>query len=437
MGKIINKNAQDIFIEGELYMTDGMKKEGMLSPYRVLDLTDEKGLMCGKLLGDLGADVVKIEKPGGDPARNIGPFYHDQIHPEKSLFWLAYNTNKRGITLDIENEEGRDIFKRLGKEADFVIESFDPGTMDKLGLGYADLEKINPSIIVVSITPFGQTGPYSHYKGPDIVTWAMGGRMYSLGDADRPPIRISHLPQTYLQAGLEGAMAATMALYHRHMTGEGQHIDLSIQAAAAQPGDSLWDRTRLVRPRRTGMLTGTRINVTRSWPCKDGGLISWVYMPASFEGVTRNAGLVKWMTEEGLATDFLGKFDWASLDYNTVTQETIDQLEEPTGKFFLSHTKSELLAGAVEYRILFYPQFTTSDILKDVQLIDRGFWNEVEHPELGASMKYPGAFALTSETPPGVSRRAPLIGEHNREVYEEIVGLTGEDISKLARAKII
>jgi len=153
-------------------------KRGLLNPYRVLDLTDEKGLLCAKLLGDLGADVIKIERPGGDPARNIGPFYHDEHDPEKSLFWLAFNTNKRGTTLDIEKVEGQTILKRLVKTADLLVESFPPGYMASLGLGYSDLDRLNPRLIMVSITPFGQSGPYKDYKAPDIVAWAMGGQMY-------------------------------------------------------------------------------------------------------------------------------------------------------------------------------------------------------------------------------------------------------------------
>ena len=197
------------------------KMEGMLSPYRVLDLTDEKGFLCGKLLGDLGADVIKVERPGGDPARSIGPFYHDEADPEKSLFWFAFNTSKRGITLDIETAEGQEVFKRLVESADFVIESFPPGYMDQLGLGYSALEEVNPGIIMVSITPFGQTGPYKDYKAPDIVAWAMGGSMYPFGNADRPPVRISHHSQAYLHASGEAAVGAMLALYYRSITGEG------------------------------------------------------------------------------------------------------------------------------------------------------------------------------------------------------------------------
>src|SRR3989304_4246953 len=161
--------------------------ESMLSSYRVLDLADEKGLICGKILGDLGADIIKVEKPGGDLARRLGPFYHDDPDPEKSLFWFSLNTSKRGITLNIESVDGREIFKRLVKTADFVIESFPPGYLDKLGLGYFDLEKINPGVILVSIAPFGQTGPYRDWKTADIVAWAMGGNMAPWGEPDRPP----------------------------------------------------------------------------------------------------------------------------------------------------------------------------------------------------------------------------------------------------------
>lgn len=151
--------------------------QGMLSPYRVLDLTDEKAWFCGKLLGDLGADVIKIEPPGGDPGRMTGPFYGNSRGPENSLPWWAYNSSKRGITLDLESQQGRDKLLQLVSGADFLIESFRPGYLDRLGLGYSRLESINPSPIMVSVTPFGPSGPYRDYKGPDIVAWAMGGYM--------------------------------------------------------------------------------------------------------------------------------------------------------------------------------------------------------------------------------------------------------------------
>ena len=416
-------------------MGEKEKVEGMLSPYRVLDLTDEKGLLCGKLLGDLGADVIKIERPGGDPARNIGPFYHDEVDPEKSLFWFAYNTSKRGITLDIETTDGQEVFKKLVESADFVIESFPPGYMDRLGLDYSSLEKVNPGIIVVSISPFGQTGPYKDYKAPDIVAWAMGGQMYPWGDADRPPVRISHHSQAYLHAAGEAAVGAMMALHHREITGVGQHVDVSIQESVVQVTflvTASWDMMKM-NLQRGAMTAAITINITRMWSCKDGYVI-WYY----FAGTTvkhLNLPLIKWMDEEGMADDFLKGFDWDTFDFMTATQETIDRLEEPTRKFFMSHTKAELFEGALKHGVILYPVSTTKDILENAQLAARGYWVELEHPELGTTIAYPGAFARTSELPPRVSRRAPLIGEHNREVYEQESGLSKEELLTLRQAK--
>ena len=424
-------------------MEEKNREEGMLSPYRVLDLTDEKGLSCGKLLGDLGADVIKIERPGGDSARNLGPFYHDEVDPEKSLFWFAYNANKRGITLDIEKSEGQELFKRLVKGADFVIESFPPGYMDRLGLGYSALEKLNPGVIMVSITPFGQTGPYKDYAASDIILWAMSGRMYSQGDDDRPPVRMSHQAQTYLQGGLEAAAGAMLAFHHRQMTGEGQHVDQSIQAAFAQPGNQGWDLREIIAPR--GMMTRTRLRITRVWPCKD-GKVSWMYRGGGGRGQQLpGLGVVdrfmkpffRWMDSVGLGDDYIKEFDWENFDMTTATQETIDRLEEPFARFFASQTKEELLEGAVKNRIIFYPTFNTADILRSPQLAARDFWEEVEHPELGTTITYPGAFVKASETPLTISRRAPLIGEHNQEVYEQELGIPMEELLKLKKAKVI
>ncbi|MFC2018468.1 CaiB/BaiF CoA transferase family protein, partial [Chloroflexota bacterium] len=205
-------------------MSEQERQEAMLGPYRVLDLSDEKGAFCGALLGSLGADVIKIEKPDGDPMRKLGPFFHDEPDPEKSLFWMGYNINKRGITLDIETADGKEMFKRLVKTADIVLESFMPGYMDGLGLGYKELEKINPQIIMTSITPFGQDGPYKDYKSSDLVSWALGGLLAMTGDPDRPPIRISHIPISYLMASYDGVWGALVALYGRGTSGEGQLV---------------------------------------------------------------------------------------------------------------------------------------------------------------------------------------------------------------------
>ena len=201
-----------------------------LSPYRVLDLSEGGCMIGGRILGDLGADVIRIEPPEGSASR-IAPFYKDIRDPEKSLFWFAYSANKRGITLDLSKVSGRNLFKKLVKTADIIIESYAPGYMDSLRLGYNDLCRIKPDIIMASITPFGQTGPKAHRKSSDLTTWASGGYMNACGEPDRAPVWIS-FPQTALYGGTEAAIGALTALWHRQNTGEGQHVDVSMQECA-------------------------------------------------------------------------------------------------------------------------------------------------------------------------------------------------------------
>ena len=406
---------------------------GMLNPYRVLDLTDERGLLCGKLLGDLGADVIKIERPGGDPARKIGPFYDDEPDPEKSLFWFAFNTSKRGITLDIETAAGQETFKKLVETADFIIESFPPGYMDKLGLGYSTLEKINPGIIMVSITPFGQTGPYKDYKAPDIVAWAIGGQMYTWGDADRPPVRISHHSQACLHAAGQVVVGALIALHHRQITGEGQQVDISIHESVVRTTYFTtveWDMIKVIQQRggRTALAGQKRV-----WPCYDGYVL--FFYQGGARGSRHSLPFVRWMEEEGMNDDFIMGIDWDTLDLVAIPQEVLDRTAKPTGEFFMAHTKAELLEGAVKRRIQLYPVSTTKDILESRQLAAREFWVEMEHPELGTTITYPGAFVKASETPPRASRRAPLIGEHNQEIYEKELTLSKEKLLALRQAK--
>jgi crotonobetainyl-CoA:carnitine CoA-transferase CaiB-like acyl-CoA transferase len=406
--------------------------KGMLSPYRVLDLTDEKGWVCGKIMGDLGADVIKIEPPGGDPGRNIGPFYHDEVDPEKSLYWFAFNTSKRGITLDIEKKSDKEVFRKLVKTADFVIESFSPGYLDKLGLGYSDLEKLNPGLIMVSISPFGQTGPYKDYKASDIIACAMGGHMLPLGDADRPPVGIGYYFQGYLHAGAASVVGALMALNQRRETGQGQHIDVSMQEAVSYlvlGALANYDIGKIVRKR--GEMMGTGIRLPTMWPCKDGLVVFLFYWGEhGVRGTKRSGPLVKYMSDEGMADEFLKSIDFSTKTSASLTREEADKIEKQVVNFFMTHTKAELFKAVSTYDALIYPVATVSDMPDDIQLASRKFWVDIEHPELGANITYPGAFTLSSEAPPRVSRRAPLIGEHNKEIFEELrISDHGKDIA--------
>jgi len=190
----------------------------------VLDLTTERGFLCGKIFADLGADVIKIEPPEGDPARDIGPFYKDVPDRERSLFWFAFNTGKKSITLNLESTGGQRHLRELVKTSDFLIESFDPGYLEKLHIGYTALSKVNPRLIMGSITPFGQNGPYSDWKGPDIVPWAMSGYMWMTGDPGRAPLRISSPPQAYLHASAMTAVGLLLALRYRDASGKGSML---------------------------------------------------------------------------------------------------------------------------------------------------------------------------------------------------------------------
>jgi benzylsuccinate CoA-transferase BbsE subunit len=411
---------------------------GLLPGTRVLDLTDEKGFLCGKILADLGAEVIKIEPPGGSPSRKIGPYYQDFPDPERSLYWFCYNSNKKGITLNIETQDGKRIFRRLVGDSDFVIESYDPGYLDSIGLGYSRLYEVSKGIIFTSITPFGQTGPYQGYKGTDIVAMAMSGVLYQTGDPRLPPVNIS-LPQSYLHAGGDAAVASLIAYYSREKTGLGQHVDVSLQQSTAlylANTIPLWELEEEILTRsgqyRKGLSPGA---VQRQiWRCKDGYV--FFAMLGGATGAKTCRELVRWMDSEGRASEHLKKIEWEKWDLAGRTQEEIDDISGPVEKFFLSHTKVEIWEGAVRRRISVCPLYDPEDLINDPQLRARKFWVEVDHGELGARLTYPREFAKISEknsTPPF---RAPLIGEHNSEVYEAL-GLSSEEMVTLKERGVI
>jgi crotonobetainyl-CoA:carnitine CoA-transferase CaiB-like acyl-CoA transferase len=410
----------------------------MLTECRALDLTDEKGFLCGKMLADLGVDVIKVEKPGGDPARNRGPFWRDIPDPEKSLYWFAYNNNKRGITLDITGASGQEIFKTLVKKADFVLESFDPGYLASLGLDYASLKAINPGIVMVSITSFGQTGPYKDLAGSDMIAMAMSGLQYQTGDPERAPVNIG-LPQACMHAGADAAVGAMLAYYHREATGKGQQVDVSLQHSTALFSANaipFWEFSRTILKRsgqyRSGISTNTKQR--QVWPCKD-GYIFFILIPGKTGGKAYKA-LLEWMSSEGMSNPEIEKIDWVNMDMAAITQSTVDAMATAIQNFFLTHTKNEILTQALARNISLCPLSSMSDLLEDEHLRARNFWTEIEHAELGVSLTYPREFVKSSEESFTTRFRAPLTGEHNREIYSEI-GLSGEHLVVLKEAGII
>ncbi|MFC1919233.1 CaiB/BaiF CoA transferase family protein [Chloroflexota bacterium] len=417
---------------------DGPQDVSLLAPYRVLDLTDSNGFLCGRILGDLGADVIKVEPPGGDPTRNIAPFYHDMAEPEKSLYWFAYNANKRGITLDIKTRDGRDLLFRLIKSAHFVIESYPPGYLDRLGLGYDRLSEINPALVMVSISPFGQDGPYKDFKGCDLTLQALGGYLYICGDPDRAPVRIS-FAQAFLFAGIEATVGALMAHYHRQNTGEGQYVDVSAQQSVVLSlldAHMFWDYDQTVLVREGPLRQRpSGLRWRQVWNCRDGHVAFMLVAGPAW--TAHNLRLVNLMDTEGAAPDFLKEMDWANWDHDAASQEEYDRVISPIAEFFRAHTKSEIYEMSAKHDLVVAPFSGSGDLVNDPQLDARGFWMEVYHPELGENIKYPGAFFQASEAKGSIRKRAPLIGEHNQDVYQEELGLTLSQMSVLMEAGVI
>ena len=411
----------------------------LLKPYRVLDLTDERGLLCGKILADLGAEVTQVEPPGGSSARNIGPFYSGDPAPDKSLFWWAYTANKRGITLDLEHRDGRQLLERLAAETDFLIESFRPGYLAGIGLGYERLAEINPQLVMVSITAFGQDGPYALYQDSDIVGMALGGFMHLTGDPDRPPLRVS-FPHLYLHGSAAGAAGAMLAHAHRALTGKGQHVDVSCQQAVAKTlahAPQIWDiegaiLQRMGVYRQTSGENRVRIN----WPCKD-GYVNYMLQGGSVAASTR--ALFDWMEEDGIEVQDLQAVEWEALGYGGISSELMEKAAGPMEEFFTRYTREELTRESLARRILLFPVATPSELARHPQLEARGYFVDVQHPELGVSVPYPGAFVKLGDGGDVVEfrRRPPLVGEHNLEVYQGELGLSLKEIDALRRAGAI
>lgn len=396
---------------------------GPLSPYRVLDLSGELGWLCGKILGDLGADVVKVEPPAGDPSRLIGPFCHDRRDPHACLPWLAFNTSKRGITLDLDTTAGQNELRRLVALADFLIETFPPGYLRDRGLDWPALREINPALVMVSITPFGQTGPYASYMASDLEIMALSGCMSLTGAPDGAPLRVGD-PQARYWASTYAVFGALIAHLYRQSTGIGQHVDVSAQQAALWAdvhAPIAYDLNGEVQRRAGSSIVGRSVQgaVFRTiWPCKDGYITFTMYGGAA--GKRTNQGLCRWMAERGMAPDWFQAINWSEIDVTRdLSPAEVQRCEQAIGAFFLTLTKQEFFSGVIARDMLGYPVATAADLLADPQLEARGFWQYFDHPDLGVRLPYPGPFARFALSGPSIRRLAPRIGEHNGQIEWE------------------
>jgi CoA:oxalate CoA-transferase len=402
------------------------KQEGALSGYRILDLADAKGIYCTKLLADLGADVIKIEKPEGDSMRRNPPFVGDVPHLENSLYFLYRNANKRGITLNLETSDGKAIFKKLVKTADVVVETFPPGYMASLGLDYPALRKISPSLIMASVTEFGQTGPYRDWKGSNIVDFALSGVMITSGFPGNPPCLLPGTP-AYDATSLIAAISIIAALYNRGITGQGQYIDTSVHESA-RLGLYPW----LVVMYSYAFTEGgppptveTRMGaaVYPVYPCKDGFIRVVALTPWQWKALVRVLG----------EPQVLCMPEWQDFLYRIANA---DALYAIMLEFTTKYTMTELLEGGQREGVPIVPIYGITDFINSPQTKVREFFTEVKHPVVGKAL-YPGSPYKLTETPTAIRCPAPCLGQHNEEIYCKELGFSKEDLVLLRHAGVL
>ncbi|MDP7239725.1 MAG: CoA transferase, partial [Dehalococcoidia bacterium] len=398
-------------------------EDQLLSGFRVLDLTRELGVFCTKLLADLGAEVIRIEPPTGDPLRQRGPFFKDVPHPEHSLYFMYYNTGKRSITLDLEQPEGQALFKKLVARADVVVEGFAPGYMDRIGLGYEQLRSINPGIVMAAVSPFGQTGPYKDYKASDLVLMGMSGWMQITGEPEWPPTRQGN-EQSHFPGAQYAALGIVAALYNRELaSGEGQYIEVSAMEALLtyytenHPAVAwLLSQTNVGRP-------GVRSRMTVPmgvFPCQDGWIALGVVSAGEWES------LAQWMVE---ATGDDAILDDKYKGGTHARQAYYDEIIAYVIGFLAGLTRQELFTEGQKRNLAVLPVATVEDMLNDPHLAVGDFWIELDHPVVG-KLKYPrGAFDTDIIHPP--RKAAPLVGEDNEAIYCHELGLSATELGAL------
>ncbi len=394
-----------------------------LTGYRVLDLAGPLGFHCTKLLADMGADVVKIEPPNGDEARKVPPFKDDLPHPEKSLYFLHFNTNKRGITLDLESPDGKAIFLELARKADVVLETARPGGMDELGIGYQALRAQNPALVYASITPFGQSGPWCDYKANDMAGIALGNLLYLAGEPGEPPLQPPG-EIAYGMASTYGAFGIAVALYHRLESGKGQYIDVSMHECAGHIAGYFIPNYGYTgaKPARASR-KGEETDLYDPYPTKNG------YARIFIIPVEQWRRLVDWM---GRPPSISGP-EFEKMAYRRKHPEVV---VEAITEFCLRHTKEELYEEGQKRRIAVTPINTAGEFMNSPQTKARHIFIDMEHPVVGKYAQF-GSVPRFSETPGRIARTAPLIGEHNQEIYCGELAMSKEDLVALRSSGVI
>lgn len=363
---------------------------------------------CGRILADLGADVVKAEPPAGDPVRRVPPFVGERADPDRGLLWIALNANKRGVVLEPADEV---VLARLLSDADVVLQSalvVDPATAD-------------PRLVIVTLTPYGTSGPLARTPASDLEVTASSGSLWLAGEPGGAPVRTT-LPQSPFWTGMYAAAGALLAVIARRSTGRGQHVDVSGQQSMVTvhpPAAVFADVAREEHMRLGPNLLGRSIVGARFrniWPCADG------HVSFAIQGgpIGRHTGrmLAAWMVERGMDAPRLRAVDWETFDNRTLSQADVDLLEAEVGAFLNTLTKREFFEGVIVRNMLGYPVADAADIYADEQLLARAFWQDVSID--GTTLSFPGGFALFDGERPGIRRPPPTLGEHTAAVLNEV-----------------
>ncbi len=395
--------------------------DGPLSGIRVLDLTEERGLYAGKVLADMGADVILIENPKGSRPRSLGPFKADTPGIENSLYFLDCNANKRGITLNLDSPAGREIFKRLARLSDVVIEDYPASRMRALGLDYPALSEVSPRIIMASVTGFGSKGPYAGYKAPDIVSMAMGGLMYVNGPTDAPPVTApcEQANHTVSVASVFGIMAA---LFLRTRTGKGQLVELSAQQVLAVVTGGVWHYGTMTNiPRRSGSQFGAVPG--RIFPCRDGYVHILTIRPNHWLGLLDVIG----------KPEALSGSEWLAMEYRNANPDIIDAF---VTEFTMAHDKLEIAEMCQKRGVPCTPVNEPADFCADSHIQKRGVFVDIEHPVAGRFSTF-RPVCVFSRTACRVARAAPMLGQHNHEVFCGELGMKETQLAQLKAEGVI
>jgi CoA:oxalate CoA-transferase len=402
---------------------------GPLKGVKILEFcTTISGAYCTKLMADLGAEVIKIEAPGiGDAARRKPPFPDDKPDPEKSGLFIYINTSKYGITLDPSKPEGKKIFHDLVKDVDILIEDHQPGEMEKMGLGYDDLKKINPKLIMTAITPFGQTGPYKNYKAYQLNISQMSGQGYLLPmispNLTRPPVKVGGNSGNF-DPGLVASIAVMAALFWRGKSGKGQYIGMSKMEAlmSMQRVESVTFPNGGVNMSRIGM--AQRMTADGVLPCKDGYVVVVTPEEHQWKGFLKLMGDPPWSKEE-----------WCQNRFDRMNH--VDEMKGSILDWMAKHPKEEIFRSGQALSVPVAPMNTAKDVVESPQFNAREFFVETEHPKLGKIDKFPSSPYRFSKTPWKIHHPAPLLGEHNEEIYCQRLGYEKEDLKKFKASEVI